>query len=788
MATASKNKSLYAPSGSTAWTLHVEFTAGSQSVANNTTSITVKGSLKSGGGSFSSGSSNKLTIYWHDNNTGKDTSWGSTSTSSMSSGSSISKTVTKTVTHKADGTLSGYAIAKWSKNDGNSWTPAGGSVSTSNTALSTIPRTSVPTMSASSYDINKTFRVNTNRKSSAFVHSVTLQVYNGSTLLGTYSNLGGAKAVTTYRDITFSAEQIAALMNAAKTVKALTGKITLTTYANSSATTAVGSSTVNFTINIPSTYAPTISNFGVSENNSQISSLLTNPGDVVKGLSNKTVTVTATAQNANLSSVKITNGSQTVNMTGSGTTYSATMSNLTGVGFKVVATDSRGFSTTVNYNTDRTLIDYFTPVLTEVKPYRTPSKSDYGYVDVSGRWFHSSIGNTSNTLTAEYQVGEPFSVDQTKAYAVDDEVFYNRVLYKCSAATYGGTFDETKWTVVNTYTSLQLTSAEGSNNFKATNKYGTDPTQHAMPCNYANNYVVKVRVYDSLTSTVVENVSNLGSAIPVLWMGERTIRVGGAIIPNLFGMEYGNNPTDSTLIDGVAFKRLIDTMPVYLGVVTHGTTGTFTLPEHGQYEVIIIPPNGSLTNRSHYHEYLIDTASKMASLKHEGFGQWSHDSNDTNNNMYGKLSITNSNFVWYDLNSRINLLNGMVNLMLIFKNVNATSNNGEQSIGNISVGYLRPQSAQRWVCQGSSINRFLANVYSNGNISISRYGGLAIDFDKNPDEVKWNSLAAGTWINIFGSYICQSNAVPLGFDSSDGKTITIKPADQDVQVFYRRLN
>ena len=774
MATASKNKSLYAPSGSTAWTLHVEFTAGSQSVANNTTSITVKGSLKSGGGSFSSGSSNKLTIYWHDNNTGKDTSWGSTSTSSMSSGSSISKTVTKTVTHKADGTLSGYAIAKWSKNDGNSWTPAGGSVSTSNTALSTIPRTSVPTMSASSYDINKTFRVNTNRKSSAFVHSVTLQVYNGSTLLGTYSNLGGAKAVTTYRDITFSAEQIAALMNAAKTVKALTGKITLTTYASSSATTAVGSSTVNFTINIPSTYAPTISNFGISENNSQISSLLTNPGDVVKELSSKTVTVTVAAQNANLSSVKITNGSQTVNMTGSGTTYSATMSNLTAVGFKIVATDSRGFSTTVNYNTDRTLIDYFTPVLTEVKPYRTPSKSDYGYVDVSGRWFHSSIGNTANRLTAEYQVGEPFSADQTKAYAVDDEVFYNRVLYKCSAATYGGTFDETKWTVVNTYTSLQLTSAEGSNNFNATNKYGADPTQHAMPCNYANNYVVKVRVYDSLTSTVVENVSNLGSAIPVLWMGERTIRVGGAAIMNYLGLPYSSyiSPDGTSvnagehLINGDQFTRILKNNGLLnnTGIIsTDG--GTITVPSFdGVYILFLSGTNDYTVSNKIYMVIPSQSYTICMGEQHQVYS-------------VAQSMTWASGFSAYDSNGHFSRRNGIAGFHLVAKNANniAYSDKTGAHVCTLNVG-LRPRHLIHQLQQGSSNWIFFETLNENGEIYISRYrnGGA--------NQV----LNAGTWINLdIPAYVADDD---VGLTMSiTGTVINIKPKFASLRYHLIRI-
>lgn len=557
MATASNNKSLYAPSGSTSWTLHIEFTAGTQSVANNTTSITVKGSLKSGGGSFSSGSSNKLTIYWHDNNTNSDTSWGSTSTSAMSSGATISKSVTKTVTHKSDGTLSGYAKVVWSKNDGNSWTPASGNVSTSTVALTTIPRVSTPTMGASSYTVTSsslpTLVVKTNRASTALTHTASINIGGTSYTMATKS---------TSDSISWSMTSAARtkLLSTIPSATQYTATVTMTTYSDS---TSLGSKTCTVVLKLTNSFGPTISlnNSPIAELNESLTSLSGFTADmIVKGLSEKKIGVIATAANsATISSVKIQNGSVSVNATLTNDVYYATFapSQLTSATFTATVTDTRGYTASVAYT--GTLTDYIFSSISNVIPYRSPSKSNYGYVNVEGKWFNGSIGNSQNTLTAEYQYGEPYSMDQTVAYAVDDTVFYNRKLYSCASPTYGGGFDTLAWTEVETYTSLNITS--NGNNFVATNHYTANPEQYAMDCSYERNYVIKVRIYDAITGIISEQVVNLGSAIPVLWMGERTIRVSGALFSNMYGAPYsttenGQIVTKEGYMDGDKFVSL----------------------------------------------------------------------------------------------------------------------------------------------------------------------------------------------------------------------------------------
>lgn len=752
MATASKNKSIYAPSGSTAWTLHIEFTAGTQSVANNTTSITVKGSLKSGGGSFSSGSSNKLTIYWHDNNTGKDTSWGSTSTSAMSSGATISKSVTKTVTHKSDGTLSGYAKVVWSKNDGNNWTPASGNVSTSTVALTTIPRTSTPTMGASSYTVTAsslpTLVVKTNRASTALSHRASITI-NGTRY--PFNN-----------DNPFTTDTCSWAMTSAARTKLLqtipnatqyTATVTLTTYSGSK---NLGSKTCTVVLKLTNSFGPTISLNGppIEELNESLTSLPGFTADtIVKGLSEKKIGVIATAANsATVSSVKIQNGSVSVNATLTNGVYYATFvsSQLTSATFTATVTDTRGYTASVAYT--GTLTDYIFSSISDVIPYRNPSKSNYGYVNVEGKWFNGSIGNSQNTLTAEYQYGEPYSMDQTVAYAVDDTVFYNRKLYSCASPTYGGNFIDANWTEVTTYSTLSITS--NGNNFTATNHYTTDPDhpeQNAMDCSYERNYVIKVRIYDAITGIISEQVVNLGAAIPVLWMGERTIRVGGAAIMNYLGMP---GTSGENIIDGGFFERILSNNGRSNNGVISTSGGTITLPDSsGVYMLLLSGTNNfSVSDKA----YLLLPSQNLAWCISEVTQYYS---------LSQAIDSWASRFTNYDDSSIFWRRNGICGFRLIAKNSSSIAYSTSAVTICTLVPSLRPRLAFRLLSQGSSNNIFMETVNTSGTITFSRYRNGGADA----------TMATGTWINLDAPGYIAAEEGFITVSITNGTTVTVTP-------------
>lgn len=139
----SNSKSIYAPASSSyPYTLATSFTETSTSTSNNTSTISCSASLSASNIAFSVSGGGTLAVYWHDNYTNSDTLVSSITVSKCGSGSYGTKSTSGsiTATHKSDGTLSGYSKAVWTKNKSNSYIPASGNVSTSNTTLTSIPR------------------------------------------------------------------------------------------------------------------------------------------------------------------------------------------------------------------------------------------------------------------------------------------------------------------------------------------------------------------------------------------------------------------------------------------------------------------------------------------------------------------------------------------------------------------------------------------------------------------------------------------------------------------------
>lgn len=140
--TGDKSTTLAAPASSTyKYTLRAFFEEQGTDTTNNTSKIYVEASLAASKIAFDNNKGGTLSIYWHDNNTNTDTLVASLNVKQCGK-TYGTKWIGATIypTHKSDGTLSGYAIAKWEKLVSNNYIPASGSVSTDNTALTNIPR------------------------------------------------------------------------------------------------------------------------------------------------------------------------------------------------------------------------------------------------------------------------------------------------------------------------------------------------------------------------------------------------------------------------------------------------------------------------------------------------------------------------------------------------------------------------------------------------------------------------------------------------------------------------
>lgn len=141
-------KKLYSNASSTYYyLLESLFTEDSTSTANNTSTLTLTANISNHDIRYTSNVNSTLKIYWYDNNLNANgTLVASLNVKSIypSSASTVmtkTATGTVTVTHKDDGTLSGYAKAVWTKASGASnYCPNSGDVSTATTALTNIPR------------------------------------------------------------------------------------------------------------------------------------------------------------------------------------------------------------------------------------------------------------------------------------------------------------------------------------------------------------------------------------------------------------------------------------------------------------------------------------------------------------------------------------------------------------------------------------------------------------------------------------------------------------------------
>lgn len=141
-------KKLYSNASSTYYyLLESLFTEDSTNTANNTSTLTLTAHISNHDIRYTSDVNSTLKIYWYDNNLNANgTLVASLNVKSIypSSASTVmtkTATGTVTVTHKDDGTLSGYAKAVWTKASGASnYCPNSGDVSTATTALTNIPR------------------------------------------------------------------------------------------------------------------------------------------------------------------------------------------------------------------------------------------------------------------------------------------------------------------------------------------------------------------------------------------------------------------------------------------------------------------------------------------------------------------------------------------------------------------------------------------------------------------------------------------------------------------------
>lgn len=170
----SASQNVYAANSQTyPYTMSVSWSESSTNIANNTTVISASGSFAGANISFDSWQTYYLRLYWHDNNNNTDTLF-ATSAGFTSAGRSYgTKSVSGkiTVTHKSDGSLSGYVKLRFdAPGTSGGWSPGTTDLNTDWTACTTIARASSITVSGS--QLGSGVSVTIDRKSESFTHKV----------------------------------------------------------------------------------------------------------------------------------------------------------------------------------------------------------------------------------------------------------------------------------------------------------------------------------------------------------------------------------------------------------------------------------------------------------------------------------------------------------------------------------------------------------------------------------------------------------------------------------------
>lgn len=425
MAGSSDTTNLTANSGGRFY-VSVSWSETGTSTANNTSTISVTGTLgqRASTETFWSGNikAGQLSIYWHDNNNGTDVWLDDLNIWEIGyDQSSRSITSSITVSHKSDGTLSGYAKATWVKDGAGTpyYAPNDGTAETEWVALTTIPRASTPTITPSTFSVpatSGTLTINTNRASSSFTHTITLKI--GNTTIATKTGVGASTTIN-LADISNSILQ--QIPNATST--SIT--VTCVTYSGS---TNIGTKTKTITANVSNDAAPTFSDFTFADTNATTTAITGNNSVMISGKSTIAATISAanaaTAnysasmakytfavaglyadENYSASAITKTLGSPTV----ANNELPSAMRDLT-----VSAIDSRGLSTAVTKAV--TIVPYQAPTV-NATALRVNGFENDTTISISGTFSRIEVSGTAkNTVNSSSGVKYRYKAQSTSTW------------------------------------------------------------------------------------------------------------------------------------------------------------------------------------------------------------------------------------------------------------------------------------------------------------------------------------------------------------------------------------
>ena len=343
----------------------ITITQNSQSVANNTSNVTVSVRVyrtNTGYTTYGTG-----TVYCTINGTQYTDSI--TSSDKITSSGIVIFSKTLNISHSADGSKTLATSARITHDQFSS------SNQSYSQKLTTIPRATTPTLSASSVNMGSSITINMARASGSFDHTLTYKFGSATGTIG--SDLGTSKAWTV------------PLSLASQIPNGTSGTCTITckTYNGS---TLIGTKTASFTAKVPSSVVPSISAQTISE---AVSGLAAQFGAYVQNKSKAKVAITAAGSySSTIKTYKTTVAGKSY--TGS-TITSGVLTSSGSVTISTTVTDSRG--RTATKSSTITVQAYTAPKITKFSATRT----DAG-VNVALNFSIASLGekNTKSYVIA----------------------------------------------------------------------------------------------------------------------------------------------------------------------------------------------------------------------------------------------------------------------------------------------------------------------------------------------------------------------------------------------------
>lgn len=557
----------------TGYTLRVEWNVNSQSIDENTSSVTVTAYLVSGGSSYTINSSATKTVRLYINGT---TYTKSAAGLASLSGSQKKALFTKTVmvAHAVDGTKSINLACELDLDvtlSGTYWGTVrapDGTNSYISATLNTIPPATTPTTSGT-FNVGSAVTINTPRVNSDFTHTLQYSLNNSS-----WTNI--ATNVATSTTWTLPAALATAKTNAASG----TVYIRCITYYNSK---QIGTKTISRTYNITSSYAaPSVAIAASQSNNANIA-------QYIRSRSSVTLKATGTFKHgasAKKYVFKYGGTEKTVTTTESTASVTFTLPSNAAASYEysVTLTDSRGF--TASKSGTLTTVAYSAPVITSLNIVR-------GNYDGT-EFVEASKGNSLRIIAAGTITS--LSNANAKNYKVE---------YRLSNSTSYATLIDTKAASAYAVAVTEYTPAIFSEN-----------ASYVLRFSLSDSFDSVSQIVDVPSQKVLLNFSANGKAMAI--GGIATIDDALEIMLEAY-ITGGNKPMQ--LANGTDFDEIVKA-GIYVGNAGSGNyvncpidTGTFLLE---------VAPGGVEGQRFQRLSYCSKTAYRayIRTYYQSGWGEW----------------------------------------------------------------------------------------------------------------------------------------------------------------------